>query len=198
MDLDPNDLPRREAYALMTSLVVPRPIGWISTVDADDRPNLAPFSFFGGVSSHPPIVSLSVGRRRGVPKDTAANLLATGEGVVHICHRPLAESMVLTSAEVPPGEDEFALAGLTKIPARRVRAPRVAEAAVALEVEVLRHLEVGEGATDLFLLHVLHIHVADAFVSDGRVDPARLRAVGRLGGIAYCDTASPFEIPRPS
>lgn len=197
MDLDPNLLPRRDAYALMTALVIPRPIGWVSTLDTEGRANLAPFSFFGGVSSHPPLVSLSVGRRRGAPKDTAANLLAIGEAVVHICHRPLAEAMVLTSMEVDPDEDEFDLAGLEKAPAKQVRPPRIRDAAIAMETEVERHLVVGEGGTDLFLLHVLHVHVDDAFVVDGLPDAARLCAVGRLGGIRYCDTASPFDIPRP-
>jgi flavin reductase (DIM6/NTAB) family NADH-FMN oxidoreductase RutF len=197
MDLDPNLLSRRDAYALMTSLVVPRPIGWISTLSGQGHPNLAPFSFFGGVSSHPPLVSLAIGRRRGEPKDTAANLLETGVAVVHICHRPLAEAMVLTSAEVDPAEDEFELAGLARASASTVRPHRIRDAAIALEAEVERHLLVGEGGTDLFLLHVLHVHVDDAFVVDGRVDPARLRAVGRLGGTAYCDTAAVFDIPRP-
>lgn len=197
MDLDPNQLPRRDAYFLMTSLLVPRPVGWVSTLDADDRPNLAPFSFFGGVSSQPPIVSLAVGRRRGRAKDTAANLRATGEAVVHICHRPLAEAMVLTSAELGPEEDEFAHAGLEKASATVVRPYRIRDAAIALEARVERHLEVGEGGTDLFLLHVVHVHVDDAFVVDGLADPARLRAVGRLGGTGYCDTAQPFDIARP-
>ena len=197
MDVDPRTLSPREAYQLLITLVVPRPIAWVSTLDAEGRANLAPFSFFGGVTTHPPIVMVSIGRRDDSPKDTAANLLATGEGVVHICHRPLAPQMVATSANPSAETDEFELAGLAKAPSLRVAAPRVAAAAVALEVRVDRHLEVGEGPNDVFLLEVLHVHVDDAFVVDGRADPARLQAVGRLGGSLYCDTAAPFEVPRP-
>lgn len=198
MDLDPAALAPREAYRLMIACVVPRPIGWTSTLAADGTPNLAPFSYFGGVTSNPLTVMLSVGRRRdGRRKDTAANLLATGEAVVHIPHRPLAEAMVATSAEAEPHVDELALAGLTPLASTKVAPPRVAEAAVALETVVRHHMEVGHAPVDLFLLEVVHLHLDDEFLEDGRPDPARLRAVGRLGGSSYCDTAAPFDVPRP-
>jgi len=198
MDVDPSTLSAKEKYHLLIALVVPRPIAWVSTLDAEGRANLAPFSFFGGVTSHPPTVMLSVGPRRGAKKDTAANLLARGEGVVHVCHRPLAEAMVATSAEVAPDVDEFEIAGLAKAPSTRVAPPRIEGAAIALECRVERHLEVGTGPNDVFLLEVLHAHVDDAFVVEGLPDPARLRAVGRLGGSLYCDTAAPFAIERPA
>jgi len=197
MDVDPRTLSPKEAYQLLISLVVPRPIAWVSTLDAAGHANLAPFSFFGGVTTHPPVVMVSIGRRDGRPKDTAANLLATGEGVVHVCHRPLAQAMVATSANPDATTDEFALAGLEKAPALRVAAPRIAGAAIALESKVERHLEVGAGPNDVFLLEVVHVHVDDAFVVDGRADPAKLQAVGRLGASLYCDTAAPFEVKRP-
>lgn len=194
MDVDPRTLPPKEAYHLLITLVVPRPIAWVSTLDAEGRANLAPFSFFGGVTTHPPIVMVSMGRRKGRPKDTAANLLATGEGVVHVCHRPLASAMVATAANPSSETDEFELAGLAKIPSLEVAAPRIEGAAVALECRVERHLEVGDGPNNVFLLEVVHVHVDDAFVVDGRADPAMLQAVGRLGGSRYCDTSNPFEI----
>jgi flavin reductase (DIM6/NTAB) family NADH-FMN oxidoreductase RutF len=197
MDIDPRTLSPQSAYQLLTSLVVPRPVAWVSTLDTQGRANLAPFSFFGGVSTHPPIVMVSIGRREGAPKDTAANLLATGEGVVHICHRPLAAEMVATSANPDAATDEFELAGLAKAPAVKVAALRIAAAAVALEAKVERHLEVGAGPNDVFLLEVVHIHVDDAYVVDGLADPAKLEAVGRLGGRLYCDTSAPFEASRP-
>jgi flavin reductase (DIM6/NTAB) family NADH-FMN oxidoreductase RutF len=196
VEIDPEALAPRERYALLISLVVPRPVAWVSTLSADGRANLAPFSFFGGVTADPPTVVVSVGRRRGERKDTAANLLATREAVVHIPTRPLAERMVATSAEVEAGVDEFDLAGLGKAPARKVRPWRVAEAAVAMEALVDRHLEVGHGPVDVFFLRIVHLHLADELGS-GPPDPARLRAVGRLGGSGYCDTAAPFDLPRP-
>ncbi len=191
------DLDARQSYRLLIATVIPRPIAWVSTLDAAGRPNLAPFSFFGGVTSHPPTVMLSVGRRRGAHKDTARNLLATGEAVVHVPTRPLAESMVHTSTELPAGESEFALAGLATLPSVEVAPPRVEDAAVALEARVQAHHEVGNGPVDLFLLEVLHFHVRDDVVRDGLPDPALMAAVGRLGGTAYCDTSTPFDVHRP-
>ena len=127
----------------------------MSTLDAEGLANLAPFSFFGGVTAHPPTVMVSIGRRDGRPKDTAANILATGEGVVHICHRPLGQAMGATAASLAPCEDEFDLAGLAKTPSTVVAPPRVDGAAVALEAKVQRHLEIGNGPNDVFLLEEL-------------------------------------------
>ncbi|MDJ0520468.1 MAG: flavin reductase family protein [Planctomycetota bacterium] len=198
MQIDPSTLTPKDAYLLMTACLVPRPIGWASTVSADGVPNLAPFSYFGGVSSSPMTVMLSVGRRRGRPKDTGANLLATEEAVLHIATRSLADAMVATSAEAEPDVDEFALAGLTAVPSERVAPPRIAEAAIAMEAVLRHHMEVGAGPVDMFLLEVVRLHLEDDVLVDGRPDPARLAAVGRLGGTAYCDTSYPFHIARPS
>jgi flavin reductase (DIM6/NTAB) family NADH-FMN oxidoreductase RutF len=197
MEIDPASLTRRDAYQLLISCVVPRPIAWLSTLSSDGVPNLAPFSFFGGVTAAPPTVMVSIGRRRGGHKDSAANLLESGEGVVHIAHRPLAESMVKTSAEVEADINEFELAGLVTASSRRVAPHRVRDAAIAMETVVSRHLEIGDGPTDLFLLEIVHFHVDDTFVVEGLPDPARLAAVGRLGGNGYCDTEAPFFVARP-
>ncbi|MDA1194922.1 MAG: flavin reductase family protein [Planctomycetota bacterium] len=197
MEVDPALLSARDSYRLMIACVIPRPIGWASTLAADGTPNLAPFSYFGGVAATPMTVMLSVGRRNGVRKDTASNLLATREAVIHIPHHALGEAMVATSAEAAPEVDEFALAGLTPVPSTRVRPPRIREAAIAMEAVLTQHLEVGASPMDLFLLEIVHLHLDDAFVVDGLPDAGRLRALGRLGGAAYCDTAAPFEIPRP-
>ena len=197
MQIDPALQTTHDNYRLLVHSVVPRPIGWISTVDPEGAVNLAPFSYFGAVTALPPTLMLSVGRRRGVRKDTAANLLATGEGVVHIPHRPLAEQMVKTSIEAAPDVDEFDFAALGRAPSVRVRPPRVACAAIAFECRVASHQEIGGGPNDVFFLEILLVHVADEVLVDGWPDPARLRAVGRLGGDGYCDTAAPFFIPRP-
>ena len=198
MQVDPATLSPKDSYLLMISCVIPRPIGWASTLAPDGTPNLAPFSYFGGVSSSPMTVMLSVGRRGGEPKDTGANLLATKEAVIHIAHRPLAEAMVATAADAEPHVDEFALAGLTPAPSVVVAPPRVAEAAIAMECRMTQHMEVGTGPVDVFFLEVLRLHLDDAYLVDGRPDPAKLAAVGRLGGAGYCDTAEPFQVARPS
>ncbi len=197
MLIDPAALSGGDAYQMMIACVIPRPIAWASTVDADGNVNLAPFSFFGGVTTRPMTVMVSVGRRAGVPKDTGANLLATKEAVVHIATRPLAEAMVATSTEAEPDVDEFELAGLTPVPSDVVRPPRVAEAAIAMETKLAHHMEVGDAPVDMFLLEVVRLHVDDAFVVDGLPDPAKLQAVGRLSGAHYCDTAAPFSVSRP-
>lgn len=196
--VDPATLAPKDAYLMMVACVIPRPIAWASTVDAEGGVNLAPFSFFGGVTTKPMTVMVSVGRRAGTPKDTGANLLATREAVIHIATRPLAEAMVATSAEAEPDVDEFELAGLTAIPSDVVAPPRVAEAAVAMETKLAHHMEVGDAPVDLFLLEIVRIHLADEMLVDGRPDPAKLSAVGRLGGSLYCDTAAPFEVTRPA
>ncbi len=196
MEIVASDLSGRESYRLMIACLVPRPIAWVSTIDLGSRANLAPFSYFGGVTSSPPIVMVSVGRRRGERKDTARNLLVSRECVIHICDRPLADQMVATSADVDHGVDEFELAGLAKVPAVDVRAPRIAEAAIAMEARLDRHMEIGQGPNDVFLLEVTRFHVRDDVVVDGVPDPAILAAVGRLGGTSYCDTSAPFDIER--
>ena len=198
MQIDPKELSGTELYRLMIACVVPRPIAWVSTVDAGQRPNLAPFSFFAGVSAAPPIVMISVGRSRGRRKDTALNLLANGEAVVHLPPRRLAEAMVATSAEVPHGTDEFELAGLAKTPSVDVRPPRIADAPLAMESVLDRHMEIGDGPSDVFLLRVVRFHIADDVAdADGRPDPARLDATARLGGDLYCTMRDTFPIPRP-
>ena len=198
MKIDAATLDARGAYRLMIACLVPRPIAWTSTLAADGTPNLAPFSYFGGVCSQPPTVMVSVGRRRsGERKDTATNLLATREAVIHIPDRAHALQMVTSSAEVGPDVDEFSLAGLTKLASERVKPWRVAEAPIAMEAVLERHLEVGAGPVDVFLLNVVLFHLDDALLVDGLPDAGRLRAVGRLGGESYCDTGAPFRVPRP-
>lgn len=197
MQVDPAALSVRDRYRWLIACLVPRPIAWVSTLAADGTPNLAPFSFFGGVTSDPPTVMVSVGRRRGERKDTAANLLATGEAVIHVPDRPHAEAMVQSSAEVPAAVDEFELTRLAKAPSVRVRPWRVAGAPLAFEALVERHLELGAGPVDVFFLRLVLFHVADALLVDGLPDPTRLAALGRLGGEHYVDTAQPFRIARP-
>ncbi len=197
MDFDPATLSPRDAYRWMTACLVPRPIAWVSTLDAEGRANLAPFSFFDGLSSDPPTVMVSVGRRKGVRKDTARNLLATGEAVIHLPSRALAAAMVATSAEVAADVDEFDLARLAKIASVRVRPWRIVGAPVAMEAKVVGHHEVGRSANDVFFLEVVRLHVDDAVLVDGVPDPVRLDVVGRLGGASYCRTTDVFAIERP-
>lgn len=199
MQIDPRALDRRTAYLWLTSSLIPRPIAWITTTDPSGVLNLAPFSFFGGVTSDPMTVMVSIGRRSdGTHKDTARNLLASGEGVVHIPTHDEAELMVASSAGFAPDRSEVEALGLVTAPSVDVAVPRLADARLALEARSVRHLEMGRGPVDVFFLEILRIHAADEIVLDDLPDPARLGAVGRLGGSGYCDTRVPFAVERPA
>ncbi len=196
MQLDPAELSPSDRYQLLVATIIPRPIAWISTQGPSGLLNVAPFSYFGAVSATPPLLMVSIGRRRGAPKDTARNILATGEAVVHIPDREHAEAMVSTGAELDSEESELDLVQLALAPSTKVATPRLLDAKVALECVLHRHLEVGAGPGDMLLLEVVYCHFADEVLLSGRPDAKRLAAVGRLGGNAYCDTANPFDVVR--
>lgn len=195
MEIDPATLDRKAAYRLMISLIVPRPIALVSSVSPEGRVNLAPFSFFNGVSSHPPILMIAVGNRKGERKDTWKNIEATGEFVVNVVVPDLVDAMVASSAEFAPGVDEFLETGLTPIPSRRVRPPRVAESPVNFECRLERLVEI-EGSA-LILGRVLLYQVRDDLMDQGRVDPRRLLPVARLGDDFYSRLGEIFERQRP-
>lgn len=198
MIFDPSQLDAHTNYQLLTGGVVPRPIAWLGTYGPSGVRNIAPFSFFGAVTSAPLTLMVSIGRRKRHRKDSASNLLHHQQGVVHIPHEPLAAAMVATSAEVGPEVDEFELCGLTSMPADIVHAPRLPDAAVAFECRVVRHLELGDGPNDVFFLEALRVHVADDLIgSDGLLDAKRWAAVGRLGKNEYCTTSASFALDRP-
>lgn len=192
LEIDPSDWHARQVYFLMTGLVVPRPIAWISTRGADGIRNLAPHSYFQAVSNDPPhIVFASTGE-----KDTLRNVRATGEFVVNLVSTDLVEQMNFTATDFPPEEDEFTWAGVSEAPAARVAAPRVAEARAHLECEVRHELEVGNG--NLVVAEVLHVHVDPTIWRAGRVDPQAYDPVCRLAGTSYATLGEVFKLPRPS
>jgi flavin reductase (DIM6/NTAB) family NADH-FMN oxidoreductase RutF len=191
-DADPRELSERAMYRLLTGLVVPRPIAWVSTRAPDGGANVAPHSYYNVVSSDPPVVHFtSVG-----VKDTLANVRANGEFVINVVSADLLEAMNVTAADLPAGEDELAWAGLETAPAATVSAPRVAAAKAHLECTVRGVLSVGNG--HMVLGDVGHVHVAGEVVDGGRVDQAALRAVGRLSGSGYTIVDDVVERARPS
>ncbi|MFC5745364.1 flavin reductase family protein [Actinomadura rugatobispora] len=194
-EIDVSALSARRVYSLLTSLVVPRPIAWVATVDTAGRSNLAPHSYFNMVSSEPPIVHFTSSRRRGLVKDSARNARDTGEFVVNVVSAPLVEAMNLTSAELPHGEDEFAWAGIEACESRTVRPQRVARAPAALECKVVRILEIGNGT--MVFGQVQWIHIASAVFDGHRVDAKALEPMARLGGPLYTPIAEPFTLQRP-
>ena len=193
-----DQLDPREIYRLLISVVVPRPIGWISTMGADGTLNLAPFSFFNAVGGNPPTVMFSVNRRKGVPKDTLRNAQETGEFVVNIVDETLAQAMNTTSGEWAYEVNEFEMANLTTACSMDVRPPRVAKAAIAMEAKVTQIIPVNETTYTLILGRVLRFHIRDGLLRpNGLVDASLLRPIARLGGDEYAMLGSVFEMPRP-
>lgn len=187
------------------ALVAPRPIGWVATVDGSGRPNLAPFSYFNAFSSDPPLIGFAPNAREPGPagraKDTLNNLEEVPELTVNVVSAHLADAMNLTSQSLPPGVSEFEAAGLTAIPSRQIRAPRVAEARACLECEVFDIIRLPSKphgrVSHLVLAAVVGIHIDDDLVRDGRVDSLALAQVARLGHFDYCIVHETFELPRP-
>lgn len=190
-----------DVYQTLVSVVTPRPIAWVTTIDAAGRVNLAPFSFFNAFGANPPVVVFSPTLRRdGTKKDTLRNVEETREFVVNLAVESVAEAVNLTSKELPPEQSEVELAGLTLCRSLKVRPPRVAESPVSLECRLLQVISIGTGpiAANLVIGEVLAIHVADSVRDDqGRVDPHKLKTIARLGGDWYCRTTDLFEMKRP-
>ena len=183
--------------------VVPRPIGWISTVDAEGIPNLAPFSFFNAVSERPPMVMYCANGEHieGGEKDSTQNARATGEFVANLATWELREAVNLSSKRVRRAIDEFALTGLEAAPSTLVRPPRVAASPIALECRVISVHELpneGTGEINRMVIgRVLGIHIAEHLLVDGMVSIPRLRPIARLGYREYAVVESVFEMIRP-
>jgi len=205
MDIDPDDLGSRDRYRLLIGCIVPRPIALVSTVDREGRVNLAPFSFFNGVGSDPmTVVFCPANRADGGEKDTLANCKpraegGTGEFVVCAATEAYAREIAAAAEPLPHGASEFELTGLETAPSGRVRAPRVARSPWSFECETLHVVRTNPGAPaggNVVIGRVVHVHVDDAFLdARGHVDPEKLRAVGRMGGIGYATTRERYEMP---
>ena len=199
ISINPHDLDPRDAYRLLMSIVVPRPIAWVSSLGADGSLNLAPFSFFNAVAGNPPTVMFSVGQRQGNPKDTLRNVRETCEFVLNLVDETLAEQMNTTSGEYGYGVNEFERAGLTPLASTRVKPPRVAEAAVTMECTVTQIVPVQDTSYTMVLGQVLLFHIRDGLLRpNNAVDASLLRPVGRLSGDEYARLGAVFEMKRPA
>ncbi len=192
--LDPAELGERETYLLATGCVVPRPIGWISTLAPDGTMNVAPHSFFNIVASDPVMLMFcSLGR-----KDSIRNVEHTGDFVANIVSEELAEPMNLTSADCPPDVSEFDVAKLTAACSRSVKSPRVAEAAISIECKLEQIVELGRRPSYVAIGEVIQFHIHPRIWRNGRVDPTLLRPLGRLAGSWYSYTREFFTLTRPT
>ncbi|MEY3775308.1 MAG: hypothetical protein RLZZ129_2088 [Verrucomicrobiota bacterium] len=201
MQLDFSALDARTAYQWMISTILPRPIAWVSTISADGKTNLAPFSFFQGITANPPtLMFVPVNNRQGVKKDTVRNIEAVPEFVVNLVSHELGEQMNRTAALLPYGESEFERFGIATAPSTKVRPPRVAAAPVAFECTLDRIVHIGEGplAANVVFGRIHAAHISDAILgADGRPDARKLDLIGRLGGEDYATTREIFTIERP-
>jgi flavin reductase (DIM6/NTAB) family NADH-FMN oxidoreductase RutF len=202
MEISPETLPWNSIYKIMIGSILPRPIGWISSLDPAGCVNLAPFSFFNAICANPPHVLFcpmirSIDRAE---KDTLRNVRQTGEFVVNIVTEELATRMNMTSAEVPAEVDEFFLANLEKMPSVAVKPPRVAESPVHFECRLAQILDFGDqpGAGSVVIGQVVHLHVNErVLVGEDKIDLAQLKPIGRLAGMAYTRVNDIFEMQRP-
>tara|TARA_R110000751_G_scaffold71441_4_gene144769 strand:+ start:30424 stop:31023 length:600 start_codon:yes stop_codon:yes gene_type:complete len=195
---DPRSEPHGLAHNPWTSLVVPRPIGWISSLSDQGVANLAPYSFFNAVAGIPPFVMFSSAGR----KDSQTNIEATGEFVVNMATADLKDALNTSSAAVDQAVDEFELAGLEKAPCRNVAVPRVAASPVALECILNRvvPLTARDGTTvrsEVIFGEVVGIYISDDVIVDGMLDMARIRPLARLGYMDYAITDEVFAMMRP-
>lgn len=205
MDLDPASLAPADRYKLLIGCIVPRPIALVSTVSPSGAPNLAPFSFFNGAGSDPmALLFCPANKPDGTEKDSLRNAKpveegGTGEFVVNLATEAYAARVAGAAEPLPYGESEFDLVGLTPAPCVRVRPPRVAESPVAFECRTLQVIRLNPGKTgggNIVIGQVVHIHLADGLINDRfHVDPERLAAIGRMGGLGYCRTRDRFQMP---
>lgn len=202
MELDPTTLSHQSIYKILTGSILPRPIGWISSIDLDGRPNLAPFSFFNVVCSNPPTL-LFCPMIRGMdssPKDTLNNVRQTGEFVVNIVTEDLLKAMNDTSIEAPSEFNEFEFAGLTLSPSVTVRPPRVLESPIHFECKVNQILDINNapGGGSIVIGTITHIHAEERVIlGTDKINLTALQPIGRLMGAAYCRVEQVVELDRP-
>ncbi len=202
-DINPAEWPHRDVYKLLIGAIVPRAIAWVSTVDVDGRPNLAPFSFFTAVCSAPPTIVFCPGIRDtdGDHKDTLHNIRATGEFVINFVTEALAEQMNITSTELPLDVNEFERAGLTPALSTLVKAPRVAESPIHFECRLRQVITISDapGGGSMVIGTVVHMHISDSVYRDNNhIDISAYKPVGRLAGSGYTRVTDLFDMRRPT
>lgn len=199
--IDPSNQSERDNYKLLIGSILPRPIALVTTISEEGVVNAAPFSYFNIVCSNPPMISVSVQRKNGVPKDTSRNAKTSGSFVVHITDESNVEAANAAAANLPANESELPAAGLTEVPSVKVPAPGIAEAKVRMEC-VLEHSYPLGGTEetpqcDLLIGRVVCFHIADELLHNGRIDAEKLKPVSRLAGSNYSKLGEIFALARP-
>ena len=185
MRIDPAYLDAETAYRLLTGVVVPRPIAWVTSLSGSGVVNLAPFSAFMFVSPKPPMLAISVGRKGGIYKDTAQNILNNEQYVVHIADSSLMNAVHESSTEHPSDVSEVDELGLATLPGERIKVPRLAAAPIAMECRFRQCLEFGETRSRLIIGEVLVFHIRDGLLNNGKIETEALDPIARIAGPRY-------------
>ena len=185
MRIDPAYLDPETAYRLITGVVVPRPIAWVTSLSGDGVLNLAPFSAFTFVSPKPPMLAISIGRKGKTYKDTAQNILNNEEYVVHIADSTLMNAVHESSTEHPPDVSEVEELRLSTLPGERTKVPRLAAAPIAMECRFRQCLEFGETRSRLIVGEVLVFHIRDGLLNNGKIETEALDPIARIAGPRY-------------
>jgi flavin reductase (DIM6/NTAB) family NADH-FMN oxidoreductase RutF len=200
MKVETENLGRQELHELLGTAIAPLPIVFISTIGPDGTYNAAPFSFATPVCSKPPIICVSIGLRLGQKKDTLKNIESSHDFVINVVDQSIIKQVVQASADYPYGVDEIKETRLTAIKGEKVKSPRIAEAKVSLECQLVLKLELieeykdGTGLRGIVFGEVVLAHIKDEVCVDGKIDPHRLKAIGRLGSNLYCGPEEVFEM----
>lgn len=199
MEIDPAQNTTLQNYKILTGLVVPRPIAWISTLNETGATNLSPFSAFTFCAHEPPMVAISIGRKEDARlKDTSSNILRTGEFVVNIVNSAVIEAMHSSSAMVPPEISEADALGLHQLPSRTIAPPRIASAPASLECRLHMAIPLGKEYSLLMIGEVQRFHVRDDLIHEGKIDSLALDPVARLGGPNYAVLGQVTQLPEAS
>lgn len=200
MQFDPNELEYTSVYKLLTGSVIPRPIGWISSISDDGINNLAPFSYFNAVGDDPPHIMFSTGRGNNTNKDTLNNVLATKQFVVNMVTEELTEQMNMTAQTVHSDVDEFELAGVTPIPSIKIKPRRVKESPIAFECELVHHYLLENhkhGGACVIIGRIVMMHFADDVLLDNyKINLENYKPISRLAGSGYAKIGEIFSVKR--
>jgi len=200
MIIDPLASEPKDIYKILIGSIVPRPIAFVSSQSQDRINNLAPYSFFTGISANPPVIGFSPMKVKGDrDRDTKNNIKNTREFVINIVSHGFSEEMNVTSADVSPDVDEFELANLTPIASDLVAPPRLKEAKISMECRLLQIVEISQKLLGgAFVIgEVVRFHVCDDIISNYKIDPDKLKPIGRMGGLEYTRTKDRFTLERP-
>lgn len=194
MKVDPANLDVKESHKILTSIIIPRPIAWVTTLNENGSVNAAPFSFFMGVSTKPPRLAISVSAKGGEIKDTSRNIIKNSEFVVNMVTNANVEAMNSTAGLYDYGVEELKIAGLSTSESEKIAPPCIKESPVSMECKLEKVVEIGDKNHFLFIGEVVLFHINDDMFENGAVVSQKIHAVGRLEGSFYSHVSDIFEL----